>query len=393
MNQHLSNAADNPVRAGFIGVGNFVSANHLPNAHASAKWSVEAICDVDEINRTRAGERYQPRCLTDRYQDLLTDPEIEVIFIGTRHDLHERLIRESAEHGKDVFVEKPMSKTWAETRAILKSIQDANTRLMVGYNRRFAPAMQMAKQVYRQRNAGKPTIWTYRAVDDAKLWPSWPMDVDIGGGKVMSEGCHFYDLACWFLEDEPHWVQCSGRRDDDNLIQIGFANGSQAMIVSGGAGSATYPKERMEVFCDSSTLVLDMFLELHTAGYAGCEDEHFPMQDDRDTASRDGHTIAGFRRRARRWAKSEIQAEELKRKTYAAYPKVDKGHIHELDAYADAIRAGEDSPCGVIDGARATAIALRAIESLDDQSRPQAICQSDYQYRDTSACLSTTSGE
>lgn len=367
-----------PVRAGFIGVGNFISANHLPNAHASAKWSVQGVCDIDQANRQRAADRYQPPLVTSQYQDLLQSPDIEVIFIGTRHDMHEPLIREAAAHGKDVFVEKPMSKSWEENRAILKAVQDAGTRLMVGYNRRFAPAIRAAKTIFQARNAGKPAIWTYRAVDDAKLWPSWPMDPKIGGGKVLSEGCHFYDLACWFLQDEPTQIQCSGGRSDDNLIQINFANGSQAMIVSGGGGSATYPKERMEVFCDSSTLVLDMFIELQTAGYEADTDRYFTMQHDPYPQVGDARSIQGFRQKTRHWEATGIQPDERNTKTYGEYPKVDKGHTHELDAYADAIRANEPSPCGVIDGARATAIALRAIESLEDANRPQPITPADY---------------
>jgi predicted dehydrogenase len=364
---------DRPVRAGFIGAGNFVSANHLPNAAASPWWEVAAICDIDAANLQRAAACYQPRLVTSSYHELLADPQLEVIFVGTRHDLHEPLIRAAAEAGKDVFVEKPMSKTWEETRAILATIQRTGRRLMVGYNRRFSPAMVEARRRFLEQHRGKPALWVYRAVDDARLWPTWPMDPAIGGGKVMSEGCHFYDLACWFLDDEPVWVQCAGERGDDNVIQIAFANGSLATIISGGRGSVAYPKERLEVFCDSTTLVVDMFLELHLLGYGEETELCFPLARDPYPELPEPDRVTGFRQRVARWQREGITAADRERKSYGGFPTVDKGHRQELDAYAKAIRAGGASPCDVVAGARATAVALLAIASMADSNRPQPI--------------------
>ncbi len=370
--------AEHPVKAGFIGAGNFISAHHLPNAAASPLWTVDAICDIDPDTLQRAVEAHQPRLQTNDYRELLADPELEVVFIGTRHDLHEPLIRAAAEAGKDIFVEKPMSKTWEETRAILDTLKGSASRLMVGYNRRFSPIMTHAKSCFQSRHKGKPATWIYRAVDNARLWPAWPMDPKIGGGKVMSEGCHFYDLACWFLEEEPVWVQCAGERGDDNVIQIAFANGSLATIISGGRGDAVYPKERLELFCDSTTMVMDMFLELHLSGYGDLRDCRYPLARDPYPDLPGPDTIAGFRLRTARWQEEGITEDDRRRKTYGGYPTVDKGHRQELDAYAAAIRAGESSPCGVVDGARATAIALRAIESMADGNRPQPLSPADY---------------
>jgi predicted dehydrogenase len=316
---------------------------------------------------------------TREYQELLANPEVEVVFVGTRHDLHEQLIQEAATAGKDVFVEKPMSKTWGETRRIVETVREAGVRLMVGYNRRFAPAMCRGRELFQTRHHGKPAMVTYRIVDDARLWPSWPMDPAIGGGKVLSEGCHIYDLLCWFLDDEPEWVQCAGRREDDNMIQMAFRNGSVATIVSGGCGSAAYPKERMEVFCDSSSMVIDMFLALETSGYGDVEDEQFDYAFDPAPELVGSTPLEGFRLKVESWRRHGITAEDLERKAYyGSFPEVNKGHVDELEAFARAIRAGVRSPCDEVAGARATAIALKAIASLEDGNRPQPLQRDEY---------------
>jgi len=367
------------VRAGFIGAGNFVSGNHLPNMARSGLWEIYGICDIDEGALGRAASRYRPRVRSRDYGDLLADPEVEVVFVGTRHGLHEKLIREAAAAGKDVFVEKPMSKSWDESRRIVDAVQAAGTRLMVGYNRRFAPAMVRARHVFHARNRGKPAMITYRAVDDARLWPRWPFDIHDGGGKVLSEACHFFDLLCWFLDDEPVHVQCSGGREDNNFIQVGFSRGSIGCIVSGGWGCVSCPKERMEVFCDSSSLVMDQFLEVLTDGYPGCGDERFDFVEDPYPDVGERSSVAGFRAKMARWLERGPTPDEAARKAYyGSTPMVNKGHFDELEAYARAIRSGGASPCDEIDGARATAMALKAIESLENGQRLTLIRPEEY---------------
>ena len=370
---------DSPVRAGFVGVGNFISGNHLPNLAQSDLWQVYAICDINEDNLNRAKDQYGPPVVTRDYHDLLNDPEVEVVIVGTRHDMHEKLVLETARAGKDVFVEKPMSKTWDESRRMVEAVQQADTRLMVGYNRRFAPSLLRARDIFHARNCGKPAMITYRAVDDARLWPDWPFDPKIGGGKILSEACHFNDLLCWFVKDEPVRIQCIGRREDDNFILITFANGSVGCITSGGCGSASCPKERMEVFADSSSLVVDNFLEVLVDGYEDVEDERFQTKFDPHPEIGDDNTVAGYRAKVRRWRRAGIRDEEFERKAYyGSMPVVEKGHFAAMEAYARAIRAGEPSPTDEIDGARATAMCLKAVESLEAGGAPQAIRGEEY---------------
>lgn len=379
MKPNLSSPDTLPVRAAFIGAGNFISGNHLPNMARSRLWEIYAICDINENNLARAVDRFSPRLHTADYRQLLDDPKVEVVVVGTRHDLHEKLVTECAAAGKDVFVEKPMSKTWAESESIVRAVHRAGTRLMVGYNRRFAPAMVRAKTVFLDHNRGKKALATYRAVDDSTFWPRWPFDLKDGGGKVMSEACHFFDLMSWFFEDEPVSVQCTGGREDNNLIEVNFRGGSVACIVSGGCGNDATGKERMEVFCDSTTVVMDQFLEVLFDGFDSEEDSRFPLSEDPYPEMGDADTLAGFRRRMNRWLNRGPTEEEKKAKAYyATTPRVNKGHFEELEAYARAIRSGQRSPCDEIDGARATAMSLRAIESLEDGQKPKAIRPEDY---------------
>jgi len=221
---------------------------------------------------------------------------------------------------------------------------------------------------------------TVRAVDDRKLWPDWPFDPNDGGGKILCECCHFFDLLCWFLEAEPVRIFCEGYRDDENLVTIRFDDGSIASIISGGSGSVKYPKERMEVFCDSTTLVVEQGIELHVEGYADASDQTWPLKRDHyPTVGRGLTPIRAYRAKLNHWTNLGIDPGELERREYyGSIPADDRGHFNEIAAFGQAILDAAPSPVDEIDGARATACCLAAIRSMEDGYVPVQIRPEDY---------------
>ena len=368
------------LNAGFIGVGNFVAGNHLPNIAGSGLWRVHTLCDLDEQNLQRLARQYQPVRTTQDYRNLLADPEIDAVILGVRHREHVPFIQAAAAAGKHLLVEKPMSMTMPEAAQIIEAVQDANVELMVGYNRRFAPLYSSAKRLFHKHHRGKRAMILFRAVADDRLWPRWPFDPDDGGGLILSECCHFFDFLAWFLEDEPARIYCEGERETDNIASVRFAGGSLACIVSGGAGDVRYPKERLEVYCDHSTLVVDHCLELHVEGYDDETDQVWPFKDDPSPEVGAGRPpIAAYRQKMNRWVRDGIREQDQQRKAYyGSIPDVHKGHIEEIEAFAQAILEGKPSPCDEIDGARATACCQAAIRSMEQGFVPIALHPSDY---------------
>jgi predicted dehydrogenase len=368
------------LNAGFIGVGNFVAGNHLPNIAHSNLWHVHTLCDVNSASLQRQAEKYQPDATTTDYRQLLADPEIDVVILGVRHKEHVPFIQAAACAGKHILVEKPMSMTLPEAQLIIDAVQQANVKLMVGYNRRFGPLYVKAKELFQKVNRGKRAMITFRAVADDRLWPRWPFDVNDGGGLVISECCHFFDFLAWFLEDEPVRIFCEGQRETDNIITIRFASGSVGCIISGGDGNVCYPKERLEVFSGHSTLVVDHCLELHVENYPDSADASWPLKDDAYPQVGVGLSpIHAFRQKMRKWARQGVAAEDLKRGAYyGSIPDVHKGHFQEIEAFADAILEGKPSPCDEIDGARATACCQAAVRSMEEGFIPVDIHPENY---------------
>lgn len=373
---------DTPRRlnAAFIGTGNFVSGNHLPNIAASELWNVYGVCDIDKGALDRAAKRYSPSVATQRYEDLLVDPNIDALVLGIRHHDHVKFIQQGAAAGKHMLVEKPMSMNPKESLQIIEAVQDANVKLMVGFNRRFAPMTAKAKEIFQAHHAGKPALITIRAVDDRRYWPDWPFDINDGGGKILCECCHFFDLLSWFLEAEPVRVFCEGYREDENIVTIRFSDGSVASIVSGGSGSLAGAKERIEVFCDSTSIFVDHNLQVLTSGYPDVGDFSCPMKHDPfPEIGADMTPINAYRAKMAHWINRGIDETEHQRHAYYdSIPSTNFGHFNEIEAFARSILNNTPSLVDEIDGARATACCMAGIRSMEEGYVPINIKPEDY---------------
>ncbi|MDZ4199543.1 MAG: Gfo/Idh/MocA family oxidoreductase [Kiritimatiellia bacterium] len=348
----------NQVRAGFLGCGVFITRYHLESVKKNPLFQIRALCDLDTDRLADRKQRFGCEYATTHYKDMLADPDLDLIFIGTEHNLHCRFIVELAEAGKNIFVEKPMCITAEECKRVVDAVQSNRVKLMVGYNRRFAPAMVYLKEKYRQIRQGRNGIYLYRIMDDFLTWDNQEANasLEIGGGKILGECCHIFDLVSWFSDSEPIRIFAQGDMNDA-CITLHFANGDNASIVTGGVGSQYYPKELMEVYCHSSTLALYSFCETLFSSPQEFEVKTYKMRKNRYS---DEQGYAAYVKSLQAY-KKEHRAGAV---TPTDQPNPDKGHYEELTAYARALLDGRPSPVDEFSGSRATILALKAIESI-----------------------------
>ncbi|MFD1747265.1 bi-domain-containing oxidoreductase [Rhizobium helianthi] len=265
---------------GFLGAGNYASRVLIPafrKAGAQLHSIVTAGGTSGAIQARKAGFA---NASTDS-SVIFGSAEINTVAIATRHDTHARLVIETLEAGKNVFVEKPLALTAAEVDAVEAAYTEANqvdstpVRLMVGFNRRFAPHVQKMKALLSTVNEPKSFIMTMNA---GAIPPNhWTQDIAIGGGRIIGEACHYVDLMR-FLAGSPI-VSVSARRmgnspgveitEDKAVLTLGFADGSFGTINYFANGAKDFPKERIEAFCAGRVLHLDNFRSLQGYGWSG----------------------------------------------------------------------------------------------------------------------------
>ena len=154
--------------------------------------------------------------------------------------------------------------TEEELEKINRIYKDANARLMVGYNRRFAPFTR--KIIEKMGHDSKKAINI--RVNVGKIPPDhWTQDKDIGGGRILGEACHFFDLAMFIAGGKPVSLSATVLDDplnheDTVIVNMKFENGSVACVSYVANGSKAMPKKKIEVFSNSVSAVIDDFRQL-----------------------------------------------------------------------------------------------------------------------------------
>ena len=205
------------------------------------------------------------------YNEILKDPKIDLIFITTRHNYHSQMIIESIMNNKNVFVEKPLCINKKELNEIIKCYNKNNQSISIGFNRRFSPLSKKIKKLL----GSSSNILNISITCNAGYVPknSWVHDLEIGGGRVIGEVCHFIDLSSYFTNSLVSKVCMSSMGNNTNMntdnvsLLLKYKNGSNVTINYFSNGSRSYSKEKIEIFKDNKILVLDNWRKLTGYGF------------------------------------------------------------------------------------------------------------------------------
>lgn len=261
-------------RIGIIGAGNFTKMTLMP-ALKKVGASVSFISSAGGLSAKSLANKYSIQYCTTDYREILKSEEVDLVMITTRHDLHAQMTIEAIRSGKSVFVEKPLALNQAELTSVIGAYNDNKGRysIHVGFNRRFAPTSVKAKELLNQSVSPINMIATMNA---GFIPPEiWVHDLKIGGGRIIGEACHFIDLMIYLsgsLVTEVHMSALGidyQENTDNAIITLKFQDGSQGVINYFSNGSKSYAKERVEIYQDNKTLVLDNFKSLTGYGFKG----------------------------------------------------------------------------------------------------------------------------
>jgi predicted dehydrogenase len=282
-------------------------------------------------------------------------------------------MRAAAEHGKPLFVEKPLCYTEEEVEPMLRLVRESGIPFMVGFNRPYSPIMQAVKPIFRGARKGN-TLIIYRIIGEAQLWPAGHKNaiIERGESTIVHEATHIFDLLDWLTDAYPTRVFTTGGGNMDNIITLDYPDDTWAVVISGDNSCSGFPKERLEINTNHSTIVAEGFSDLTAMGV----DEqlvrrHFGLE---------GELTEGWptyeERLQRGWDFRRAITPEQKAYGYY-YPKGPgrrsvKGHYEELEHFRKSIRAGTPPETGVERGAMAEMIAWRAVESVES-GRPVAL--------------------
>lgn len=255
-----------------IGAGGFASAFHLPNLQRMTGARLVAVADIVGSKAKHAAEKHGAEYCTGDYREVLSDDKVDAVVIATRHNLHKPLAVAAAEAGKHIFVEKPLAITVADCEEVCDAVEKAGVLLSVGFNRRFSKFSQQAKRALDK--VGGPKMILYRANAGALPADHWTVDPDEGGGRIVGEGVHFFDLCCWFLDQDPVDIRAdridaatlSINAADNVSASLRFPDGSLATVIYCCLGHPSVSKEYIELFGGGTSIVIDDYRSIRFGG-------------------------------------------------------------------------------------------------------------------------------
>ncbi|MCG3150446.1 MAG: Inositol 2-dehydrogenase/D-chiro-inositol 3-dehydrogenase [Verrucomicrobiae bacterium] len=232
---------------GVIGAGNYAQGVLLPQFKANPDVTLHTVCTATGVNAKKTQEKFGFAGCTTDWQSVIANRDINTILVATRHDLHATITAAALQAGKTVFCEKPLCLREDELDEILNT---GNTRLMVGFNRRFAP---FAKPL------PGPLVMRYRVSVTPLPKDHWVNDPVTGGGRILGEVCHFVDFLHCMARARPVSVFAQTFGQDNVQIALRFADGSVGAIDYFSVADSSLAKEHFEMFGGGRHVIVDDF--------------------------------------------------------------------------------------------------------------------------------------
>jgi len=320
------------LRYALVGAGAFGTCMLVPQmAKRKDRFFLRAVVSRDAVRGGNFARQNQVEILSSELEDVLADPDIDLVVIATRHNEHADQVIACLRAGKHVFVEKPLALRWDELDAIDATYRGLSEPplLMVGFNRRFSPAMEALRRELQDRRS--PMIINYRLNGGYIPLNHWIQDKQ-GGGRNIGEACHMYDVfrslaganVASIQAQAIHPGQLPYLRNDNFVATLTYEDGSVGNLVYTALGPKSgLPKERVEVFCDGEAYVMDDYRKL--------------------TRAADGVVL---------WESNET----------------DKGHAEELSRFGDAVASGASAPISYEEIMETSAVSLHIEDMLSGKT-------------------------
>jgi len=252
----------------FYGAGNYATASLIPLLHGSGNVQFRGLVTASGRSAQGVASKHDFAFCADSFDELLGQ-DTDCIMVTTRHDTHAEAVAKSIVGGKHVYVEKPLAMSVDELAKIHTAYKaSGKVNLMVGFNRRFAPATQRVVEHF--NGVKSPFVVNIRINAGHIPADHWIQDPLVGGGRMIGEGCHFIDLASALVRSDVKSVYSVGSSKaeksallNDNLcLSLTFANGSVANITYTADGAKAMSKEYVEVFGGGRSAQINDFKEV-----------------------------------------------------------------------------------------------------------------------------------
>lgn len=324
------------VKVGIIGCGG-MGRTHAENLQKIPQASIGGYADANQERARSLCSLHGGEYYTTDADKVINDPQTDAVFICTWHDSHPRLAIAAAERGKHVFIEKPLALTIEDCQTIKRAVESAGVKLAVGFQARFSPFVQKIREVI-----PNPVVTFGQMIDPKWGDAHWAQSSVTGGGNVLSQGCHTFDLLYYFNQSEPLSIHAEGgtfthqetQVIDSVVATIRFENGSVGSALIGDFGPSPWTGKSFYELFDGKGKTATLYHYYDGVKFAGVEPSDYTKEDLPEETRND--------------------------------PARCLGYLPEVEEFVDCI-VNDTRPkiaAQAKDGVRATTLAIKAFESI-----------------------------
>lgn len=252
-----------------IGAGNHARREIIP-AIKKEDVILNNIVSKGGINSSFAGKKFGFKSLSKDIKTSLEETDPNAIFILSRHDTHTNYAQLALKNKISVYLEKPLCINFSELdswKNFYKKNPNASKSIMMGFNRRFSPFAKSIKEALVNENA---PVFMQATINAGPLPEEhWLNQLDIGGGRIVGEACHFIDLFRFWAGEKINSFKITsldGSLGETFNITLKTSNGSVASIAYFANGPRTMIKEQYKIICNGKAAVIDDFKKMRGYG-------------------------------------------------------------------------------------------------------------------------------
>lgn len=189
------------IKVGVIGLGGVAQLVHLPNLIKLPNAEISAVSEINKNRLQTISNKFHIKERFTNYKEMLEKSDIEAVIIATPTNTHKEIAIDCLQAGKDVLVEKPLSRTYLEAKQVAEVAKKTKRKLMVGMNLRYRPDAMLLRSLINSNEIGEPFYvkcgWV-RKQSSSEKW--FTKKEESGGGVIIDLGIHIMDLALWLLD-------------------------------------------------------------------------------------------------------------------------------------------------------------------------------------------------
>ena len=251
------------IRMGIVGCGRGTSNIHLPALALVPRLRVVAVADTDPTAVSRVAHSFGiERRYTD-YRQLLDHADVEAVAVVTPPGTHAEIGSAALRAGKHVFIEKPLALTREECDLLIHTAANSTGKVLVGLNFRWHRLVREARAMIRRGDLGrlKAIRSVYTHWHPGATAQPWHKSRALGGGVMLNDGVHHFDLWRFLLDTEIVQVQAHCQpsehfKDDTCTVSARLGNG---MLASAVLSFTTSPNSELEIFGEAGRLILSLY--------------------------------------------------------------------------------------------------------------------------------------